>query len=114
MLAMFRTINASPGSKLRTCEGHTRESEQANTINCIHIGNKLAHPLSRIIKLTHYQNGGFKATFLYKTARTSESLVFLYQRQLYIDPQTTKVVGVYGLNSMTFSYPVKATNFGPL
>lgn len=34
MLAMLRTTKASPGWKSNTCEGHTRESEHANTINC--------------------------------------------------------------------------------
>uniref|UniRef100_A0A7C9DBB7 Uncharacterized protein n=1 Tax=Opuntia streptacantha TaxID=393608 RepID=A0A7C9DBB7_OPUST len=33
MLAMLRTMNASPGWKSRTCDGQTRESEQANTMN---------------------------------------------------------------------------------
>jgi hypothetical protein len=37
MLAMFRTTKASPGWKFRTCEGQTRESEHAKTINCIGI-----------------------------------------------------------------------------
>ena len=35
MLAIFRIIKASPGWKFRICEGQTRESEHANTINCI-------------------------------------------------------------------------------
>ena len=35
MLAMFLTTKASPGSKFSICEGQTRESEQANTKNCI-------------------------------------------------------------------------------
>lgn len=34
-LATFLTTKASPGWKSRTCDGHTLESEQANTINCI-------------------------------------------------------------------------------
>lgn len=35
MLAIFLTIKASPGWKFSMWEGHTRESEQANTKNCI-------------------------------------------------------------------------------
>lgn len=34
MLAMFLTTKASPGWKLRMCEGQTRESEHAKTMNC--------------------------------------------------------------------------------
>lgn len=34
MLAMFRTMKASPGWKFRIWEGQTLESEHANTINC--------------------------------------------------------------------------------
>lgn len=33
MLAMLRTTKASPGWKSKMWEGHTLESEQANTIN---------------------------------------------------------------------------------
>lgn len=33
MLAMLRTVKASPGWKLNTTDGHTRESAQANTMN---------------------------------------------------------------------------------
>lgn len=35
MLAMLRTTKASPGWKSKMWEGHTLESEQANTINCM-------------------------------------------------------------------------------
>ena len=37
MLAMLRIVKASPGWKLSTTEGHTRESAHANTMNCITI-----------------------------------------------------------------------------
>jgi hypothetical protein len=36
MLAMLRTVKASPGSRLRVTDGHTRESAQANTMYCSH------------------------------------------------------------------------------
>lgn len=35
MLAMLRMVKASPGWKPRVTEGHTRESAQANTMNCM-------------------------------------------------------------------------------
>jgi len=34
MLAMLRTAKASPGCRPRVTDGHTRESEQANTMYC--------------------------------------------------------------------------------
>lgn len=34
MLAMLRTEKASPGCRPRVTDGHTRESEQANTMYC--------------------------------------------------------------------------------
>jgi hypothetical protein len=36
MLAMLRTAKASPGCRPRVTDGHTRESEQANTMYCMH------------------------------------------------------------------------------
>jgi len=34
MEAMLRTVKASPGCRPRVTDGHTRESEQANTMYC--------------------------------------------------------------------------------
>jgi uncharacterized protein YgiM (DUF1202 family) len=34
MAAMLRTVKASPGCRPRVTDGHTRESEQANTMYC--------------------------------------------------------------------------------
>jgi hypothetical protein len=35
MAAMLRTVKASPGCRPRVTDGHTRESEQANTMYCM-------------------------------------------------------------------------------
>jgi hypothetical protein len=39
MLAMLRTVKASPGSRPRVTDGHTRESAHANTMYCTHTAN---------------------------------------------------------------------------
>jgi hypothetical protein len=38
MAAMLRTVKASPGCRPRVTDGHTRESEQANTTYCNNAG----------------------------------------------------------------------------
>jgi hypothetical protein len=47
MEAMLRTVNASPGCSPRVTDGHTRESEQANTMYCTAMqqrrGNQISH-----------------------------------------------------------------------
>lgn len=52
-LAMLRTMKASPGLKLRIIEGLTRESEHANTRNCIQVylnNNQAVDDFNQIIK----------------------------------------------------------------
>jgi hypothetical protein len=41
MEAMLRTVNASPGCRPSVTDGHTRESEQANTMYCS--GGEISH-----------------------------------------------------------------------
>ena len=41
MAAMLRTVKASPGSRPRVTDGHTRESAQANTMYCMQQRKKI-------------------------------------------------------------------------
>lgn len=56
MLAMLRTVKASPGSRPRVTDGHTRESAQANTMYCTQPANQSEKKVSKTPLLSLIKN----------------------------------------------------------
>ena len=84
MLAMLRTAKASPGCRPRVTDGHTRESEQANTMYCMHAPSNsekqstaswpVEYGMHVLFRFRYYKNQGKKLLLLYTLEKKQLSL----------------------------------------